>query len=165
MSEKIIDVTSANTTVVQDEVLKQLKELNDKLTNADGGEWVNTADYGICWHPKPGDRMGEPLGVPAPSTPPLALESLVKWGDTLDVDSLKDNAVVMIKLDATDPLRANIMSQMIAKQVLEPRIEVLKSKKICILFLGNEDSIDVLTEEDMGKAGWVKKEPSRIITL
>lgn len=71
----------------------------------------------------------------------------------------------MIKLNADDPMRIRMMQQIIARQVLEPRIEKLKEKHACILFMQPEDDISVMTEEEMNKAGWEKKEKSRIITL
>jgi hypothetical protein len=163
--DQVIDVV-AEVTPVDDtaQIFKQLEELNSKLTDKDGGEWINVPHYGICWHPN-SDRMGAPLGVPSPSTPPTAIEAIVKWGNTIDFDNIPQNAVVLIKLNVTDPMRVNMMQRAIAKQVLEPRIEKLKEKRTCILFMQAEDDISVMTEEEMGKAGWEKKEKSRIITL
>ena len=136
-----------------EQIIKQLEELNSKLTDADGGEWVNVPNYGLCWHPT-GDRMGIPVGVPSPSTPPPALEALVKWGKVVDFDNIPQNAVVLIKLNVDDPMRVNLMQRAIAKQVLEPRIEKLKEKRTCILFMQAGDDISVMTEEEMGQAGW-----------
>ena len=62
-------------------------------------------------------------------------------------------------------MRVQMMQQVIARQVLQPRIEKLKEKKVCILFMQAEDDISVMTEEEMNQAGWEKKEKSRIITL
>ena len=160
---QIIDIEATVTPVnAADEILKQLEELNSKVTNVDGGEWINIPKYGICWHPN-SDIMGKPLGVPSPSIPPPALEKLVQWGNVVDLDNIPQNAIVMIKLNVTDPMRANMMHRAIAKQVLEPRIEKLKEKRVCILFMQTGDDISVMTENEMNQAGWEKKEKSRII--
>ena len=167
MENKIIDINKEaeeNKKKKQEEVIMLLEELNNKVADKDGGQWVNTEDYGLCWHPNR-NRMENPLGVPSPSVPPPALEGLVEWGNKLDVDSIPQNAVIVIKLDVDNPVRANIMAQIITNQVLQPRTEILKEKHVCVLFLGANDSIDILTEAEMNKAGWEKKEPSRIITL
>jgi len=164
MTDQIIDIEATVVTVdPAAELIKQLEELNSKVTDADGGSWVNIPGHGICWVPS-GDRMGKPLAVPSPSTPPPALESLVQWGDQVNFETVPENSVVMIKLNIQDPMRVKMMQHVIAKQVLEPRIETLKQKRVCILFMQAGDDISVMTEEDMGKAGWEKKDKSRIIT-
>ena len=165
MSNNIIDVEATVTPTVDPthEILKELEELNSKVTDADGGAWINIPNYGICWQPQ-GDRMGKPLGVPSPSTVPPAIEGLVKWGSQLDLDNIPQNSVVLIKLNVQDPMRVQMMQRAIAKQVLEPRIEKLKEKRVCILFMQAGDDITIMTEEDMKKAGWEKKEKSLIIT-
>jgi hypothetical protein len=165
MANEIVDVKAEVTPVdTNEELLKQVDELNSKLADKDDGEWVNVPDYGICWRPNT-DSMGKPLGVPAPQTPPPILEGIVQWGKQMDFESLPKNVVIMIKLNADDPMRIRMMQQIIARQVLEPRIEKLKEKHACILFMQPEDDISVMTEEEMNKAGWEKKEKSRIITL
>ena len=147
-----------------DEVLKLIDELNDKVSNNEG-EWVYSKDVGICWKPNTQAMPGSPLpAVPSPSTPPPLLGEILKWGDTFDFDNLPQNAVILIKLDVTDPFRVQMMQRVIAKQVLEPRINKLKEKRACILFMQSGDNISVMTEEEMNKAGWEKKEKSIIIT-
>lgn len=165
-NDQVIDIQAevVSTETPEQQILKQLDELNSKLTDSSGGEWVNVPNYGICWHPNT-DPMGGTAGVPSPATPPPALEALVQWGKVIDFDNIPQNAVVMIKLNVDDPMRVNMMQRAIAKQVLEPRIEKLKEKRTCILFMQAGDDISVMTEEEMGKAGWEKKEKSRIITL
>jgi hypothetical protein len=106
----------------------------------------------------------EPLVPTPPSESPPLLAELVKWGNTLDFDNIPHNAVVLIKLDVNDPFRVQMMQRIITKQVLEPRIEKLKERHICILFMQSGDDISIMTEEEMKKAGWEKKEKSIIIT-
>lgn len=167
MSENnVIDIQAEVTPLSdpKDEIIKQLTELNAAVLDKESGQWVNSTEHGIVWKPSQGDRAGKPLEVPS-SSPPSVLEDMVQWGNKLDLDNVPPNSVVLIKLNVSDPFRVNMMQRAIAKQVLEPRIEKLKEKKVCILFMQEGDDISVMTEEDMGKAGWAKKEPSRIITL
>ena len=69
--DKIIDITPiVRPTTATDDIITQLEKLNANVTDKDGGEWINIPDHGICWKPS-GDRMGQPLGVPSPTTPPM----------------------------------------------------------------------------------------------
>ena len=148
-----------------DEIQKQLAELNDKIAD-NKGQWIYAGEtYGIVWQPSAGDQLGVPPSVPIPSTPPSLLRDIVEWGKTYDFDNVSKNAVVLIKLNITDPMRAQMLQRVIAKQVLEPRIDKLKENRVCILFVGHDDDISVMTEEEMGQAGWEKKDKQRIITL
>ena len=147
-----------------EQVKKLLDELNESLKDKEG-QWIYVDGVGPCYSPYPLDPMGKPLGVPPNTTPPSIIESIAKWGGSIDFDNIPQNAVVLIKLNVDNPMRVQMMQQVIARQVLQPRIEKLKEKKVCILFMQAEDDISVMTEEEMNQAGWEKKEKSRIITL
>lgn len=169
MENEVIDVEAqvVSENEPTDKTLKLIDELNEQLSN-NNGEWIYVKDIGICWHPSLTEtQMGHPpsIEVPSPATPPPLLGDIVKWGNTLDFDNIPQNAVVLINLDINDPFRVQMMQRIITRQVLQPRIEKLKERHVCILFIQSGDNISVMTEEEMGKAGWVKKEPSRIITL
>lgn len=172
MENKIIDITAEVVkpdTNPTDNTLKLIDELNQKVANKNG-EWIYSNEHGVVWKPKSGPHMpsSEPTKeyhLPEEKTPPPLLESIIQWGKSYDFDNLPQNSVVLIKLNISDPMRVNMMQRIIAKQVLEPKIEVLKKNRICILFMQAEDDIQVMTEEDMSKAGWEKKEKKRIITL
>lgn len=107
----------------------------------------------------PGSRP-EPTPLPNP-----LLDGLVEWGNILDVDKLGNNSVVTIKIGSDDPIYGAKLQMAIVKQVLEPRVEKLKEKRITVLFMAKDDSIESISQEDMEKSGWVKKDKSRIITL
>jgi hypothetical protein len=95
--------------------------------------------------------------------PNALVDGILEWGKQLDLDEIKQNAVLMVKVNSEDPEYAYKFQMGVVKHVLEPRFASLKAKKITVLFISEKDDITVLTEEDMAKAGWVKKEPSRII--
>jgi hypothetical protein len=163
MANEIIDVETISVDEPTDKILQLIDELNDKVSNNDG-EWAYIKDHGLCWKPNVSAMPGSPPpAVPSPSTPPPSLEEIVQWGNKLDFDNLPQNSVVLIKLAIDDPFRVQMMQKIITKQVLEPRIQKLKDKRTCILFMQSGDDISVMTEEDMGKAGWEKKEKSLII--
>lgn len=157
MENKIISTnTESQINEPTDETLKQITALNEGV---DGGQWIHTNEAGIVWQPNSTENTNKPptLG------PPTVLSQLVEWGKQFDFDNLPQNAVLLIKLSVDDPMYINMMQRAIAKQVLEPRIEKLKEKRTCILFMQSGDDISVMTEEEMNQAGWEKKEKSRII--
>lgn len=163
------NITPPKEVPASEELIKLIDELNEKSQN-DNGQWLYCEELGVVWQPNiPADLMGKPAASeyklpPEPQHPPL-IDSLVKWGNTVDFDNLPKNAVVLIKLNVQDPLRVQMMQRAIAKQVLEPRAEKLKANKTCILFMQSDDDISVMTEEDMKKAGWEKKDKKLIITI
>jgi len=91
------------------------------------------------------------------------VDGILEWGKQLDLDNVKPNSVLMIRVNSEEPEYAYKFQMGVVKHVLEPRFELLKAKKVTVLFLSNKDDISILTEEDMLKAGWEKREKSRII--
>ena len=160
------NVTTNNTVESQqtdsEETINLIAELNSQSINKNG-EWINVPNVGPCWRPANIPVAG---GAPTetPEIPP-SIQSLISWGNSIDIDNIPQNSVVMIKLGVNDPLRYQMMQRAIARQVLEPRIEKLKEKRVCILFMQAGDDISVMTEEEMNRAGWEKKDRNRIITL
>jgi len=155
--------------LASEEAIKLIDELNEK-SQTDKGQWLFSTDLGVVWKPNevpymPGQDVVAAHPLPENTTPPVGIESLVKWGNTVDFDNLPKNAVVLIKLNVQDPMRVQMMQRAIAKQVLEPRAEKLKANRVCILFMQSDDDISIMTEEDMNKAGWEKKDKKLIITL
>jgi hypothetical protein len=144
---------------------KQIKEYIDKLNMRDSdkqGSWQYIKGYGVVWVPTPGDKMGG-LDKNPDSEPPQVINDLVKWGDQIDFETLGNNSVLTVKIGFDDPVYSAKLQYAIVKQVLEPRAETLKAKKTTVLFMAAADDISVISEEDMNKAGWEKKEKSRII--
>ena len=150
-----------------EEIFKFIDDLNEKAEN-NKGQWLYSEELGVVWQPvisaMPSNDPTRGVVATPESAPPL-LESIVKWGQTLDFENLPKKAVVIIKLNVSDPLRVQMMQRAIAKQVLEPRAEKLKANQACVLFMQSDDDITVMTEEDMNKAGWEKIDKKLIITL
>lgn len=141
---------------------EQIEELNKNLAD-NTGEWVNTKEYGLCWHPFNDLKDGKP--VPPSTPPPQLLKDIVEWGNAVNMDDIKPNSVMIVKIGVDEPQYAYTMQMGIIKQVLEPRAELLKDKRLTVLFMSAEDDISIISEEDMERSGWQKKDKSRIITL
>ena len=155
------NITPKQDKVVSEEIIKHIDELNEKSSN-DKGRWVYCEELGVVWQPNAASTV---MAAAPTEPPPPLLESIVKWGNTIDFDNLPKNSVVLIKLNVQDPIRVQMMQRAIAQQVLDPRVESLKKNSICILFMESTDDISVMTEQEMNSAGWEKKDKKLIITL
>lgn len=146
-------------------LLKEIERLNKQTAGKDG-KWMHLDSVGLVWKPSGPDLMGGVIRElkPPTDTPSPLLSQLVEWGQTLDIDNIPFNSVILIKLNVTDPTHATQMQQAIAQQVLFPRNEKLKEKKACILFMETGDDISIMTEKEMNQAGWEKKDKPLIIT-
>ena len=88
-------------------------------------------------------------------------EKILQIDNVLNFDDLAENSVIVLKIggDAGHKFR---MHQAFVRFV-QSKGELFKQKHFTVLFLEPGDSLDVLTEQDMEKAGWQKKEKSLII--
>lgn len=168
MENKIIipninEVTDPLTIEEMEETKKEIDMLNAQLTDKTG-EWRYVEGQGIGWFPL-GDQMGGTLKQPVPSAPCQLLRELVDMGKAIDLENVPEKSVLVVKINTDNPIHAQTMQQGIVRQILEPRFKLLKEKKITVLFMSSMDDLTVITEQDMERAGWYKKEPSRIITL
>lgn len=105
----------------------------------------------------------EPTKEPELVLTPAEEVEVTNAAKTIDIDGAPKNSVLIVKISTEDHLYAGNIQMGIIKKVLEPRMEVLKEKKITVLFMAADDDITLISEEEMAQAGWVKKEPSLII--
>ena len=103
--------------------------------------------------------------VPAERKPNALVDGILEWGNQLNFDDLKNNAVLLVKINSDDPQYSHSFQMGVIRHVLEPRAKLLKEKKVTVLFMSDKDDISILSEEEMQQAGWEKKDKSRIITL
>jgi hypothetical protein len=82
---------------------------------------------------------------------------------TLNIDDIKPNTVLVINVDVDGPEQKMAVAPAFAK-LLAPYIPTLKEKRVTVMLMSVNESINLITEEEMNKAGWEKKEKSRIIT-
>lgn len=108
------------------------------------------------------DTMSKEPQVFTP-TPNALTDGILQWGGELDFSTLKENSVLLIKINTDDQQYAHHFQMGVVRHVLEPRYETLKEKKVTVLFMSNSDDLSILSQEDMNKSGWFKKDQSRII--
>jgi hypothetical protein len=103
--------------------------------------------------------------VPVETKPNALVDGILEWGKQLNFDDLKENSVLLVKVNADDPQYSHGFQMGVIRHVLEPRAKLLKEKKVTVLFMSDKDDLSILSEDEMKQAGWEKKEKSRIITL
>ena len=82
---------------------------------------------------------------------------------TINMDEIKPNSVIVIKIEPIGMQQRIAATQQIAA-VLRPMNKLIKDKNIAFIVMSTAESMEVLTEEDMNAGGWYKKEKSLIIT-
>lgn len=88
-------------------------------------------------------------------------QKILQLDQIYNFDNLAPNSVIVLKIggDAGHKFR---MHQAFVRYI-QSKGDLFKEKHFTVLFLEPGDSLDVLSEEDMEKAGWQKKEKSLII--
>jgi hypothetical protein len=88
------------------------------------------------------------------------IKELIELEAIINPADIKENSVVLFKIkEVTQGL-------LMALAQLQQRYgNQLRMKNITLMILGADDKIETVDEEQMAKAGWEKKEKSRIITL
>jgi len=81
---------------------------------------------------------------------------------TINVDELKPNSVIVIKI-ATEGMQQRMAATQQIAMALRPIASKIKEKNIVIIVMANEESMESLDEEQMNRMGWFKKEQSIII--
>lgn len=101
-----------------------------------------------------------PTPTPAPTKAelPVATKLVV-----FNIDELKPNSVIIIKIDPEGQQQRRAASQQIA-MALRPLMEKIREKNLSIIVMGTNEGMEILDEEQMKILGWEKKDQSRIIT-
>jgi hypothetical protein len=82
---------------------------------------------------------------------------------TININDLQENSILLIKINAEHGMRQRMAATQQIARALQPLNDLVKSKKIVTIVMAENESIEVLDEEQMGKFGWFKKESSLII--
>ena len=85
----------------------------------------------------------------------LQLDAVINFNDTTE------KSVIVLKLGGDRGHKMRMHQAFV--RFIQSRGELFKQKQFTVLFLESGDSLEVLSEEDMNKAGWHKKEKSLII--
>lgn len=97
--------------------------------------------------------------------PPLPQEIKVEAAQscvTINMDEIPKNSVLIIKLNVNNPEEKMAVLPTIAK-LFVPYKDILREKSVTVMMIGAAESIDIIPEAEMNKAGWHKKEQSLII--
>lgn len=88
-------------------------------------------------------------------------DKLIEINNVIDFDNLAPNSVIVLKIGGDMGHKMRMHQAFV--RFAQSKSNLFEEKKLTVLFLEPEDSLEVLTEEDMDKAGWQKKEKSLII--
>ncbi len=105
--------------------------------------------------------------VPEPTPEQTPVDPVVKLPEasgvlTINFDELKENSVVVIKINPEGMQQRMAATQQIA-MALRPLRESIQKKNIAFIVMATQETMEVLDPQQMEQLGWVKKEPSRII--
>jgi len=81
----------------------------------------------------------------------------------INIDDLKANSLLIITINADSPTEKMAVAPTFAK-LLAPYATELRSKRVTVILMTTNESIEVIPETDMNKCGWFKKEKSLIIS-
>lgn len=80
----------------------------------------------------------------------------------INVNEIKDNSILIVKIDVPSPMHKMAVAPTFAK-LLSPYGPKLREKNVTVMLMLATESIDIISEEEMNRAGWEKKEKSLII--
>ena len=81
----------------------------------------------------------------------------------ININDLKENSILLIKINAEHGMQQRMAATQQIARALQPLNDQIKAKKIVLIVMADNETIEVLDEEQMVKHGWFKKEPSLII--
>lgn len=100
---------------------------------------------------------------PQPSAPPSELALPADKVTTINVDDIKPNSILTINIDVATPTQKMAVAPVFSK-LLAPYASKLREKGITVMLMTLHENINLITEEEMNKAGWEKKAKSLIIS-
>lgn len=99
--------------------------------------------------------------LPLPPLPP-EIKLPTDKVTVLNVDEMKPNSIVLIKVEAENPVHKMAVAPLFQK-LLSPYGPKLREKNITIMLMTTKESLEIISEAEMNRAGWQKKEKSLII--
>lgn len=76
--------------------------------------------------------------------------------EVLAVDDIPDNSFLIIRVDVPGPMEKYMAANELAK-VLGPYHDLFKRKNVSIMIMTPQEKFDIMTEEELNQAGWVRK--------
>ncbi len=81
---------------------------------------------------------------------------------TINIDDIKPNTILCITVKVANPIEKMQMAPMLSK-LFSPFASKLREKGVTVMIMSQNESIDLITEEEMNAAGWEKKAKTLII--
>jgi len=81
--------------------------------------------------------------------------------NVIDFANVAKHSVIVLKIGGDTGHKMRMHQAFV--RFCQSKQDLFKEKQLTILFLEPGDSLEILTEQDMEKAGWVKKEQSLIV--
>lgn len=75
----------------------------------------------------------------------------------IDLNKIESNSVIILKVSPENPDYAVQLQHGFIKNIFEPNIQLLKEKNISVIFMSRDDSLELISEKDMEKSGWIRK--------
>lgn len=102
-------------------------------------------------NPKPEEKLSPEIKLPTDKV------------TIINVDEIKSNSIVIIKVEAESPTHKMAVAPMFQK-LLSPYGPKLREKNVTIMLMTTKESLEVVSEAEMNRAGWEKKSKSLIIS-
>lgn len=106
--------------------------------------------------------MNQPEQQQTPNQPDPEVKLPTDKVTVLNVDDIKPNSILIINVDVESPVHKMAVAPVFSK-LLAPYANTLREKKVTVMLMTLNESINTITEEEMNRAGWHKKEESLII--
>jgi len=81
--------------------------------------------------------------------------------EALTLEDIPANSFIVLTVDVPGPMEKYHAADGMVGQLNQYK-DIFKNKKLTLFILTPKESIDVLTEEEMGQAGWVRKLPQTL---
>jgi hypothetical protein len=94
--------------------------------------------------------------------PPSELELPADRIVMINMDDIKPNSILCINIEVDSPVQKMAVAPVFSK-LLAPYAAKLREKGVTVMLMSLHENINLISEEEMNRAGWEKKAKSLII--
>lgn len=76
--------------------------------------------------------------------------------ETFCIDDIPKNSFLIIRVDVAGPMEKNLAAKGIIPELMKYKL-MFREKNITLMIMTPKEGLEVLTEEEMNQAGWIKK--------
>ena len=106
--------------------------------------------------------MNQETNTPETQEPVAEIKLPTDKVTVINVDDIKPNSILIINVDVENPVQKMAVAPVFSK-LLAPYASKLREKSVTVMLMTLNENINTVTEEEMNRAGWHKKEESLII--